>query len=360
MSARLNELRLDGWKSIKYGKVQLGPINVLIGANGAGKSNLISFFRLLQEMVEHHLQRFVAKSGGADTLLHYGVKQTQSVGAGLDLTIGSRQIEYILRLGFAEGDRLHFQFEEIAYSQEGQAPVHEALYEHWESAVNLAASGADRFLGGIRVYHFHDTSSTAKIRLHGYVEDNRVLAPDGGNLAAFLFAQKQVRPIVYRRIVHTVHTVAPFFGDFDLTPLELNPNSIRLNWHEKGSDGTFGPHQLSDGTLRAMALIALLLQPEEKLPTLLVIDEPELGLHPSAVEIIASLLKRASHHCQVIVATQSTTLLDHFEPQDVLVVQRRGQESQFERLDGDKLREWLDEYLLSELWEKNVIGGGPF
>jgi predicted ATPase len=266
-----------------------------------------------------------------------------------------------MRLAFAAGDRLNFVSEALDYEPEGgNAPERVRKESHWESAVNWETHLGDNFLTGCRVYHFHDTSDTAKIRLTGYIEDNRVLAPDGGNLAAFLFAQKQVRPIVYRRIIYTVHTVAPFFGDFDLAPLELNPNGILLNWHEKGSDVTFGPHQLSDGTLRAMALIALLLQPEEKLPPLLVIDEPELGLHPSAVEIIASLLKRASHHCQVIVATQSTTLLDHFEPQDVFVVQRRGKESQFERLDEDKLRAWLKEYLLSELWEKNVIGGGPF
>jgi predicted ATPase len=360
MGGELKKLRLAGWKSVKHATLVLERMNVLIGANGAGKSNLISFFRLLHELAEQRLQLFIARSGGADALLHYGAKSTPTLGAELNFKTGSWQVRYDMRLAFAGGDRLHFAVEELEYWQEGKAPLHEQEFGHWESAVNWADSGSDQFLTGCRVYHFHDTSNTAKIRLHGYVEDNRVLASDGGNLAAFLFALKQVKPQSYRRIVDTARQVAPFFDDFALAPLEVNANSIRLDWREKGSDFLFGPHQLSDGTLRAMALITLLLQPREKLPSLLVIDEPELGLHPYALAVIVSLLKSATNHCQVLVATQSATLLDHFEAEDVIVVQRQERGTEFVRLQEDKLNEWLEEYQLSELWEKNVIGGGPF
>ena len=164
---------------------------------------------------------------------------------------------------------------------------------------------------------------------------------------------------VYRRIVTTICLIAPFFDDFDLEPAGPNKKDIILNWRDKGSDQVFGPHQLSDGTLRAICLVTLLLQPEDELPDLIIVDEPELGLHPYALNVVASLLKKVSHHTQVLISTQSSSFLDNFAAEDVVVVSREGKESQFIRPDPAKLETWLDEYSLGEVWEKNVIGGGP-
>jgi predicted ATPase len=162
--------------------------------------------------------------------------------------------------------------------------------------------------------------------------------------------------------VSTIRLIAPFFDDFDLrrsAPSDPNKKDLTLNWRDKGSDQVFGPHQFSDGTLRAICLVTLLLQPESDLPELIIVDEPELGLHPYALSVVASLFKKASHHAQVLVSTQSTTFLDHFDPEDVIVVNRVGRESKFERPDAAEFEAWLDEYSLGEVWEKNVIGGGP-
>jgi predicted ATPase len=216
-----------------------------------------------------------------------------------------------------------------------------------------------RLKEGIGAHHFNDTTLTAPIRMAGYIEDNRVLRADGGNLAAMLYRLKQTAPKAYQRIVGTIRQVAPFFDDFSLAPRALDRTRILLNWKQVGSDYEFGPHQLSDGTLRAMALVTLLLQPEGELPKLIVIDEPEIGLHPYALSVVVSLLKKASHHTQVIVATQSPQLLDECEPEDVICADREGSESRFRRLDADKLGDWLAEYSLGEVWQKNVFGGGP-
>lgn len=196
--------------------------------------------------------------------------------------------------------------------------------------------------------------------MSGYIEDNRKLHGDGGNLAAFLHRIRETHREVYHRITATIRLAAPFFDDFSLAPRSLAPREILLNWKQKGSDYEFGPHQLSDGTLRAMALIALLLQPEEELPRLIVIDEPEIGLHPYAVELVASLLKKASFHTQLLVATQSSQLLDACDPEDVICVDRQGAESVFTRPDPEKLADWLEDYSLGEVWKKNIIGGGPY
>jgi predicted ATPase len=215
-------------------------------------------------------------------------------------------------------------------------------------------------LNACRVYHFHDTSATARVRQYGYVGDNRWLMPDAGNLAAFLYRlQNQDHGTTYNRIVSTIRLFAPFFHDFNLVPSGAYDNEVILNWRDHESDQIFGPHQLSDGTLRAICLVSLLLQPESELPRLIVVDEPELGLHPYALNVVASLLEKASHHAQLLISTQSSSFLDNFDPDDVVVVDREGKESVFTRPDRSSLESWLDEYGLGEVWEKNVIGGGP-
>jgi predicted ATPase len=210
------------------------------------------------------------------------------------------------------------------------------------------------------VFHFHDTSPTARVRQYCYIGDNRWLMSDAGNLAAFLLRLREENGgAVYKRIVTTIRLIAPFFDDFDLQPAGRNKTDISLDWRHVGSDQVWGAHQLSDGTLRAICLITLLMQPENELPDLIIVDEPELGLHPYALNVIAGLFKKASHHAQVLVSTQSSSFINNFDPEDIILVNREGKESQFSRPDPSKLDAWLDEYTLGEVWEKNVIGGGP-
>ncbi len=210
------------------------------------------------------------------------------------------------------------------------------------------------------IFHFADTSSTAAIRRRCYMHDNLKLHSDGSNLAAVLWRLHETKGNWYWRILETIRQVAPWFGDFSLEPIKPNETDVALNWRDRHSDNLFGPHQLPDGALRAMALITLLLQPGEDLPPLIVIDEPELGLHPAAITVVAALLRGAALRSQVIVATQSVTMLEEFEVGDVIVVDREDGRSTFTRQDPERLKEWLEEYTLGELWQKNSIGGGPF
>jgi predicted ATPase len=208
----------------------------------------------------------------------------------------------------------------------------------------------------IIVHQFHNTSPTARIRGKWAVADNRWLKEDGGNLASFLFRLELEQPAYYRRIQDTLRLVLPFFATFELYP---ESGGVLLRWREIGSDLVFNVSQASDGMLRAMALIALLQQPEKDLPAMLILDEPELGLHPYAIEVLASLIRSASKHVQVVVATQSVSLIDRFDPDDIVVTDRDRRETSFKRLNNAALTEWLEAYTLSELWEKNVVGGRP-
>jgi predicted ATPase len=371
--AMLRRVEIKGYRSIKDAALDLRPLNVLIGANGAGKSNLVSFFKLLNEMMAGRLQEYIGRTGRGQSVLHFGPKVTPQLEASLSFEDGDNLDTYSLRLIHAPGDTLIFADEALDLNTISGTAVREPLMSlgsgHAESRLNSLAevNGGvfwpaklfQQILARCRVYHFHDTSPTARIRQFGYVNDNRQLAEDAGNLAAMLYAYRQRSPVAYKRIVSTARKILPEFDDFDLTPSRLNENDIILNWRKRGRDYLFGPHQLSDGSLRAMALCTLFLQPEADRPDVIILDEPELGLHPYALEIVAGLMRAVATTTQVIVATQSQAFLNHFAPSDVITAEGHDGRSEFHRLDPDQLKDWLDDYTLGELWQRNVLGGGP-
>lgn len=368
--AILKNIEIKGYRSIKDASLELRKLNVLIGANGAGKSNFVSFFKMLNEMMAGRLQEYVGKTGRGQSVLHFGPKVTPQLEAVLEFEEGDVFDTYYMRLFHAANDIVLFADESLDYKKEGwhgaQRPPMSLGAGHTETRIdeyatqgNSTAKAFRRILNDCRVYHFHDTSPSARIRQFGYINDNRWLMPDAGNLASMLYAYKQRVPMVYDRIVSTLRKVLPEFGDFELGPSRLNPNDIILDWRKQGFDYLFGPHQISDGTIRAMALCALFLQPEEFLPDVIVLDEPELGLHPNALELVAGLMRAASEKTQVIVATQSQTFLDFFEPDEIVTVECQNGQSKFERLDSETLKDWLDDYSIGELWQRNVVGGGP-
>jgi predicted ATPase len=350
--------------------MEFGSMNVLIGANGAGKSSVLDFFRLLNEMVAGRLQQFIAEQGCAQSLLFHGPRRTPQLEAELEFETDAGRYLYEMRLSHAAGDTLVFASESLEFQRTGVATRPQPVSlgaGHVESRIR---DEADRGLPNAKdfrhllstcgVYHFHDTSSTARVRQAGCVSDQKLLTYDAGNLAAFLYGLKKLDDTgAYRRIAGTIQLIAPFFEDFDLGPGWPGGKEIFLYWRKKGSDQLFGPHQLSDGMLRAMCLVTLLLQPIETMPRLIIVDEPELGLHPCALNVIAGLFQSASRRTQVLVSTQSSAFLDNFDPEDVVVVDRNAGGSVFSRPDLNKLSAWLEEYSLGEVWEKNILAGGP-
>jgi predicted ATPase len=363
---KLKALRLRGYKSFQDAKVQFDDVTVLLGANGAGKSNLVSFFRMLNFLSTGALQDYIGRSGGSNSLLYYGRQTTGQMQAEVQFEGNESTMRYIIRLADAAPDTLIFADERVVFQRTGYPEPQDILLGagHKESQVQEAGDQTCilfSMLSRCRSYQFHDTSSTANIRKSGYIEDATYLRSDAGNLTAYLRALQKTRPDCYERIVDTIRLVFPFFGDFVLEPSPTNENYILLNWQERGHpDYLFGPHQLSDGTLRFMAMTTLLLQPTEKMPTVIILDEPELGLHPYAISVFAGMVKSVAANTQVILATQSTRLVDEFEPGQIVVLELdKDSGTQCKHLETKRLSEWLEEYSLSELWEKNIFGGRP-
>lgn len=374
---KLTRLTASGFRSIRNLDIELGDLTVLIGANGSGKSNFVSFFDLLSFMLSGTLQLYIARKGGGSSLLHYGPKRTPLLTTTLRFEDATGWSQYGCTLAFASPDRLIFTDESVSFQRVGEPKPYSKTLNSGQAETDLlaVASGggapvatvARVFLSRLkklRVYHFHDTSETAYIRTNQAVDRNRMLLSNGGNLASFLYMLQESFPTHYDRIVSTIRLAVPYLRDFDLAPDRVNPGQTQLRWRDQNPDYEFGPHQLSDGSLRAIALITALLQPEELLPSVIFIDEPELGLHPSAVGIIGKLIKAVSAKRQVVVATQSPRLLSECAPEDIVVVEReeddRGYgESRFRRLGKEDLGQWLNDYDLGALYEMNVTGGGP-
>ncbi len=366
-SDALDYITIQGFKSIaSIDKLALRPINVLIGPNGSGKSNFIGVFSFLHSILEGRLRDYVTAGGGAENILHFGSKNTKTIS--LHLSFANDVNQYELKLSVSGDDGL-FPSEEIGYCwDKSYARPYSTSFVSREQGreagisnpqLKGAADWVRRRLGGWRLYHLHDTSSSSAMRKTTKVNDNEFFRPDGSNLAAFLYYLHIKHESSYDLIKKTVQRVTPFFDDFRLKPLRLHPDSIQMEWRHKNSDQFFDASSLSDGTLRFIALATLFLQPESLRPSVILIDEPELGLHPYAIEILASLIRQASVTTQVVASTQSSLLLDHFDPEDVLVADRVNGGTQLTRLDSTRLAAWLEDYSLGQLWEKNEFGGRP-
>jgi len=364
----LDYVTIKGFKSIASVKLDLRPINVLIGPNGSGKSNFIGVFAFLHSVLQGKLRDYVTNAGGAEKVLHFGSKQTKEIE--IFLSFKHELNQYKLKLEPTSDDGL-FPVDEYVYYWNKRAG-HGSPYSDYLSPVRNGreagisdpksqriAGWVRTLIGGWRLYHVHDTSSSSPMRKTAKVDDNRYLKADASNLASFLYFLREKHDESYTLIRKSVQRVAPFFDDFRLEPRGLAPNDIQLEWRHKNSDQYFDASSLSDGTLRFIALATLFLQPKSYRPSLILVDEPELGLHPYAIGLLAALIRQASLETQVVVSTQSSLLLDHFSAEDVVVADRVGGATELRRLNSGSLSAWLEDYSLGQLWEKNELGGRP-
>jgi putative recF/recN/SMC N domain protein len=349
----LSRVIIDGYKSIQHTDVELRPINILIGSNGVGKTNFISFFKLINIIYEQRLHNYTMQNS-AERLFHYGLKQTSELKG--YLAFGDNAYE--VRLQARDNGSL-FIAEERSYYQSSSFNVSNID----ESQIKNSSTYRDRwlrdYLQSYKIFHFHDTSKGAPLRSSANINDNRYLKTDGSNLPAFLFMLQEKYPKTLRRIELIIRSVMPYFGNFSLAPSLLDESQINLQWSDiENNEKYFDANDLSDGSIRFIALATLLLQPT--LPKVIIIDEPELGLHPTAIVKLAGMIKSvASRGCQIIVSTQSVNLINNFDAEDIITVDRKDKQSTFNRLNNDTLQHWLNDYSLGELWTKSIINGQP-
>jgi predicted ATPase len=354
---KIDRLTIKGFKSIRHLEdFEMRNLNVLIGANGTGKSNFISYFQMLSELVEQRLQIWTAQQGSSDRIVSFGIKTTQMMWS--SIRFGSNGYEF--KLSPTNDEKFVF-LTEFVFSD---GSVWESLGTgQTEAKIKDASSPMSTYcyetISKWKIFHFHDTSDTAEVKRQCSLHDSQYLRPNANNLAAFLYRLKKEFADEYQKIIKVIRLVIPFFDDFVLSPQMMSngEEKIRLLWKQKSSDYPLWPSQLSDGSLRFICLATALLQP--KPPDTILIDEPELGLHPYAITLLGSLIRSASQHIQIIISTQSVALVNEFSIEDLIIVESEEGATVFKRLQAEDFQTWLEEYSTGELWEKNLLGGRP-
>jgi predicted ATPase len=363
-SSYLKTLTVKGFLSIRDQTVHLGHLNVLIGANGSGKSNLLRVFNLLQYITDNLLQLYVGLKGGANRLFHYGTQTTTTLEIKLDVADNDIVNVYSLCLVPTDNDTLVFEQETVSrynIQTRDKRLKHTLGSGHTETRLEETDTPICQYivstLTNIDIFRFVDTGPGSIVRQACEIEDNRKLHEDGRNLSAFLYFLEQKHQPEFKRIERAVRRVAPFFKRFSLQPSRLNPDMIQLEWVDVNHNMHFGAAALPDGLLRFICLVTVFNQPS--LPALIVLDEPELGLHPAAITYLAELLRTRAQECQILAATQSVTLVNQLDPDNVWVTDRQDGESTFKHLVNENLDPWLEAYAIGDIWEKNLIGGRP-
>lgn len=362
----LKKIELKNFRSFGQCNIDLNNINLLIGGNGSGKSNFISLFKLLNYIGDARLELWIAEKGGFDNIVYRGIQENNSIDIKFyfDTEDHKNLNIYFLKLKATEDDYVIVDESVGIWDDRKFAdPNMKSIIKILSKESNLKNSVRNnpftyyisRIIKKWKIYHFDDVSPNSNKKREQRIDDGYILDEEGDNIAAFLYNLKKDHFQNYRKVVEVVSMVAPYFDDFILEPETSNEELIKLKWTEKDSVKEFRAALISDGTLRFICLSALLLQPY--LPEVIIIDEPELGLHPLAITILSELVKKASVKSQIIMATQSVTLLNNFKPEDVIVIDKEKEGSSIKRLDRETLSGWLDEYTLGELWEGNYIGG---
>ena len=357
---------IKNFKSIRDLELPLTNLNVLIGSNGVGKSNFISFFEMTKAIFEQRFGSYTLEKGGIDNLLYRGRKVSKEIFGLMDF---KNTNAFFFTLKPTQSNKGYIDNTGDFFNKRGERTKDYAGQWHrtfWDTAVeesNLMGKMSGRayylnsYLRSFTIYHFHDTSSSSPMRGQCDINDNSFLRDNGSNLAAYLYMLQQTDEKAFRLIEGTIHSIAPYFKRFNLRTDPITPSKISLEWEEVNSDMYLNGYSFSDGTIRFIALATLLLQ--SKLPEVIIIDEPELGLHPAAINKLAALIKRASKISQIILSTQSTNLVNCFEPENIIVVDREDEQTVFKRLNSADLSVWMNDYnySISDMWETNIIGG---
>ena len=376
LRAKIDRVRIKGFRSLADIEMsELPDVTVMIGANGSGKSNFIRFFEMLSWMSRSRkLGEFVGRYGGADDQLFGGSRQMPRMEATVGLTTEAGQNEYRFALAHANPDRFIFTEEACKFSSKDrptqanwqyikdsgypEAKIVEAAQSRKDLGVNSdTASHIVRLLRNCITYQFHDTSDESNFKKRWDVEDNNSLRSDAGNLASILYRLEQEDLGKFKLICHYVDRILPVFDRF---AIEESYGKVSLRWKAKWTDKTFGAHLTSDGSLRFFALVTLLNLPPAMLPDVILLDEPELGLHPTAIELVAHMIKALAGEKQVIVATQSPSLVDVFGLDEIIILDLKDGKSELRKLDPDEFKIWIEQdFTPGQLWEKNLLGGRP-
>ncbi len=383
----IHAIKLNNFLSFgdKSESIPLNSLNVIIGPNGSGKSNLLEAIELVRSAPEQLLKP-IREGGGVRDWLWKGAKgtPTASLDVVVDNPLGPQSLRYVLSF-----TAVNQRFEIVDEKIENEKPVDSRhpepyFYYHFNSGrptlnvkgdtrtlrqedVNMEKSilsqrrDPDQYpeitylsqkFSNIKLYREWSFGRYTVPRLPQKADlPNDVLEPDASNLGLVLNRLRR-EPAVKKRLLSALRALYDGIDDYDV---HIEGGTVQVFFQE--GRFTVPATRLSDGTLRYLCLLAILCHPSP--PSLICIEEPELGLHPDVLPTLADLMKEASERCQLIVTTHSDVLVDAMtdQPESVLVCEKGEEGTTLRRLSADDLKPWLEKYRLGELWIRGEIGG---
>ena len=370
---RIESVHIEGFRSLREVTLRPNPgATVLIGPNGSGKSNILHFFELLHSMLPlRRLGLFVGLRGGANNQLFHGSRRTPRMKGEIGIRNGSGFNEYAFTLTRTDEDDFRFTDERYRFCRPGngadtewrdlrsgdyEARLPEAAQDSEDDGHREAALAITELFRHVATYQFHDTSTHSPFKNRCQVTDSFRLWPNGGNLAAVLYRMQNEDARRYEEMCDQINWILPVFERF---AIEEENGQVILRWRAKNSDQVTGANLTSDGSLRCFALMTLLSLPSAQLPHVIFLDEPELGLHPTAIAVVAGMIRSLATERQIVIATQSSLLVDEFDLDEIRVLDLKDGQTHLRTLDSAQYEEWLRDYSTGELWRKNLLGGRP-
>ena len=379
-------IRVQGFRRLRDVDLKLRPLNVLIGANGSGKTSLLDVFSLLSASARGELKRSIRDIGGIDSnltvLRDFKGYKTHLAGFELDRRgCGDQIVTYVISLS-PKGNTYQIPEEslthtddtialfrpyidkvqgDVIYYEQGDklSPISEFRQDEFESALSQAprvsreTMAFQASLASVTHYHVLDVSSRAPVRLPQQLREAKLPGQNGEDLAACLYWMRETDPDRFETIEDTLRVAFPSFERLNFPPVAAG--LLAITWKERDVKHPFFMHQLSEGTLRFLWLVTLLYSPGLTEVTLL--DEPEVSLHPELLSVLAGCLREASQRTQLIVATHADRLVRFLTPEEVVVLDMEDGATTATRADELDLGAWLSEYTLDQVWQNGRMGG---
>jgi predicted ATPase len=379
-----SQLEVGGYRRLRQVEMQLAPLNVLIGANGVGKSSILEVVDLLAASADGSLENSISEAGGISSLLTLD-DRTDALRFSLEMpSADPAPIKYEVRIS-REGVGYAIRREALTQQQQPDQPIpfkfidatgaqvhyhdpaqRRLVRPNWEyKATETALSQVPKMYqtpekfrqllaSSSALYHTLDVSFRAPVRLPQPLQPANTPGSDGADLLPCLYTMRETDRDRYEAVEDALRAAFPTFERLDLPPAAAG--RLTLAWRDKNFTQPIYPHQLSEGTLRFLWLATLLQSPG--LPVVTLIDEPEVSLHPEMLRLLADLMREASSRSQLIVATHSDRFVRFLQPEELVVCNLAEDGGMFVRRASDlDLDGWLADYALDELWSIGRLGG---
>ena len=380
--SKFQYVQVEGYRRLFSVPLEMRDLTVMIGSNGVGKTSLLDVFSLLASSAKGQLLEKIG--GGLEGILTRD--KANHLAISLEMSVpGYAPLKYYLELSPVRGSSYEISIETLTQHNDPNAyqplkyidshrlnikyfnvQTHYLEPPNWEHnpfetslsqvpKMYQQSENLRKQLASCTFYGALDVSSRSPVRLPQEMRPAKLPGPNGEDLVSCLYDLRETDPDRFEMVEDTLAAAFPEFEKLSFPPVAAG--KLSMTWKDKNFSKPIYVHELSEGTLRFLWLVALL--QSRDLTALTLIDEPEVSLHPELLRLLADLMREASKRTQLIVATHSDRLIRFLKPEEVLVCDAQDGLTTMTWADKLDLDKWLAEYSLDEVWAMNLMGGRP-